>query len=71
MEIWCYKIKPLILQRKEPNHDLEQKYVTLETLRNRIEKLVALNFLTNRRILTIGDADLTGVATVIFGQRKE
>lgn len=43
----------------------------METLRNRIEKLVTHNFLTKRRILTIGDEDLTEVAAAIFGQPKE
>lgn len=62
-------LRSLIGLREETNTDLEQNYVTEDTILKRLE--VMGDLILNQRVLAIGDGDLTALSIAIFGNPTE
>ncbi|OLS29262.1 MAG: N(4)-bis(aminopropyl)spermidine synthase [Candidatus Heimdallarchaeota archaeon LC_2] len=62
-------LKSLVKIREIPNEDLEQQYITYDSIIRRLRSLKDL--INNQRVLAIGDADLTATSIAIFGSPKE
>lgn len=62
-------LRSLIKLRKDANRDLDQLYVSEETILRRIKFLG--NLISDQRILAIGDSDLSALSISIFGNPKE
>lgn len=62
-------LRSLIRLRKEPNKDLEQNYVTENTILLRLKAMGDL--ISGQRVLAIGDGDLTALSIAIFGNPTE
>jgi len=65
------KLQTLLDLRGEPRTEIDQRYLTVDGIINRIDILKGMGLLSNHRILLIGDADLTGLAIAIFGDPTE
>lgn len=66
LENRIYLFEKLKKLRSPAKIEFDQRYLTTESIIDRIEILKELELL-NRRTLLIGDADLVGVAVTIFG----
>jgi predicted methyltransferase len=61
----------MIDMRGEARLDIDQRYLTVDGILNRLDALADLGIMNDKRVLLIGDADLTGIALSIFGNPKE
>ncbi len=62
-------LNSLMAMRDKPNDELEQQYITRESIIRRIKNLEDL--INKQRVLAIGDSDLTAMSIAIFGTPKE
>ena len=61
----------MIKLRLEEDQALDQKYVTEETILKRLTVIFEADLLDERRVLVLGDADLTGLGLSVIGNPSE
>ncbi|MHA2092271.1 MAG: bis-aminopropyl spermidine synthase family protein [Candidatus Kariarchaeaceae archaeon] len=64
-------LEELIKLRKPENEKFDQKHISMQSLLSKIEVLRAAGVLNHKRVLAIGDSDLSGLAIAIFGKPDE
>ena len=61
----------LLNLRKTPINEIDQKYITAESIIKKVNLLSKQGLIDGKRIMMIGDSDLTGLAIAIFCNPEE